>query len=60
MTKKEAKIIVFICLFVAGAIVGIALVEALYGSPLALSIIAVILSAVAIGVAAEVYDSKEN
>ena len=53
-------IIIFFNLIVAGVLLGGAIIETAYGRPLTLSIIAVILSAVAIGIALRVYDNIED
>jgi len=59
-TKKDAMAIIFISLICAGVLLGVAIIETAYGRPLTLSIIAVILSSVAIGVALRVYDNIED
>ena len=59
-TKKDAMAIIFISLICAGVLLGVAIIETAYGRPLTLSIIAVILSAVAIGIALRVYDNIED
>ena len=59
-SRREAMIIIFFNLIVAGVLLGGAIIETAYGRPLTLSIIAVILSAVAIGIALRVYDNIED
>lgn len=59
-TKKDAMAIIFISLICAGVLLCAAIIDTAYGGPLTLSIIAVILSAVAIGIAAVTFDSMEE
>ena len=59
-SRREAMIIIFFNLIVAGVLLGGAIIETYYSQPLAPSIIAVIMSAIAIGIAAVVFDNMEE